>query len=1251
MCVRLLRVLALLASFASLTLAVSAQTTGGRLLGTVTDPSGAVVVGGNVTLINEDTGARSTAKTDDKGNYQFLTVPVGNYRVEVDQSGFKKSIRRPITVQINQVVTVNVAMALGSAGEQVEVTSEAPLVDTVSTQLGAVVNERSVVQLPLNQRDTYQFLQLQPGVQSQQGADLFYGSDRAGVVSVNGGRGRSNNFSVNGGDANDQFVNLPAVQPSPDSIQEFRVITNTFDAEYGRNSGAVVNVVTKSGTNNFHGNVYEFLRNRSLNARGYFDTVKPTFIQNQFGGTFGGPILKDRTFFFGSYEGRRIRRGTPGDTVSVPDAAERTGDFSAFPAFQGTLTDQTVADVLSSRAGCTAAIRAAGGQAPAAGLAWSDVFPGNRIPSACFDATANSLMQQFVPLPNSGNFFQAVPTGRIRGDQWTLRLDHKLTEHQQLSGYYYFNDDDTFQPFAFFQAGGSNLPGFGSNIGERFQQYNISHTWTINNSTVNEFRFAYMREGQRTFQHPERTSSVHDVCNGISPDLCFNDPVNPRLGIQPNLGPSKEGVPFISVSGGFTIGNNFEGELPQVGNSFQWADNLSKVVGSHTLKFGADVRRMRFDQTLYYNINGYFSYYGGGPNDLGLHDTGENQNLFPNYLLGLPDSYSQGSAQNENVRSTALYLFAQDSWKIRPSLTVNYGLRWELNTPLADIGRHIQTFRPGQPTTIYPCQLGADNPLVQDYGSTDCTPTGPANAVNPLGLVVAGDKGIPTGLTATYYKAFAPRIGLAYSPSFDKGFLGKLFGKNGKSSIRGGWGMFYNPMEQLVLEQFSAQPPFGGSSYFSNTFFNTPFLGQDGTVNPNPFNGILDPPRGSAVDWSMFRPILLYGQFGPNLRTQYSAQYNFSIQRELASDVVFQIGYVGSQGHRLLASYDVNYGNPQTCLDLQAVSDYYTAKGNSDLASTFACGPFFADSAWSLPAGSIPAGFSIHMPYGSVPIVQGGANSPAVTLVGLRKNSSPFCEPTTGQGCPTDGVPVFSSVFAEDTVANSSYNSLQMSVEKRFSHGLQLQGAYTFAKSLDWASSFEDMLNPLCHSCSRSLSQFSSRHRFVLSYYWEPPVPKYSGAKGKLFNGWAISGITQFQSGFPIRLASSDDNELMNSFFFYAPGLPDQVAPFKTMDPRKNEGNLYFDPSSFQPQALGTLGTARRTVCCGPGVNNWDISFQKRTNITENTYTEFRAEFFNVWNHTQFFNPDGNISDGADFGRVKRARDPRLLQFALKLYF
>jgi hypothetical protein len=1230
---------------------VFAQSTAGRIVGRVADPSGAVLSNVKVTVVNEATGATREAVTNDSGDYTMIEVPPGSYRVEFEERGFKKNVQKNVIIQVNQVVTLNSTMQLGGTQEVVEVTAEAPLVETTSTQMGAVVNQRAVSQLPLNARDTYQLLQLQPGVQSQTGSDLFYGSDNAGVVSVNGGRGRSNNFSVNGGDANDQFANLPAVQPTPDSIEEFRVLTNTFDAEYGRNSGAVVNVVTKSGTNTFHGNVYEFFRNKVLNASGPLDSEKPDFKQNQFGGTFGGPIKKDRTFFFASYEGRRIRQGISSDSILVPTAGERAGDFSGQDPFSGVLSDQTVADQLNARNGgaCATAVAAAGGVPIAPGANFSDIFQGNQIPAACMDPTSVDLMNQFVPAANrpDGTFQTVSGIHRDRTDQFTVKFDHRITEKQNFSAYYYFNDSTLYDPYSRFQAGGATTLGFGANTQERYQQYNLTHNWTLSNNVVNEAHFTYFREAQGNFLHPQRTGLVQDSCATVPADACFNDgTANNDTGIHPRLGANREGVPFVDVSGLFSYGNNFEGEIPQVGNSFQWSDSLSWVKGTHTMKFGGDVRRMRFDQTLYYNVNGLYSYYGGSANDVGSDD------LMPNYLLGLPDSFSQGSAQVENVRSSIFALFAQDSWKIKKNITLNYGLRWELFTPLTDISQHVQSFRPGQVSTIYPCQFTDPvmTTIFQNAGvaNPDCANTG----VTPTGLVVPGDKGVPAGLTSTYYKTFAPRLGLAWSP-----------GDSGKTSIRMGWGLFYNPMEQLVLEQFSAEPPFGGSNIINAPLFNTPYEQQDGTQKPNPFNGILNPTRGQPVDWALYRPILLYGQFQPHLRTQYSTQYNLNIQRELTKDLVLQVGYVGSQGHRLLASHDVNYGNSQTCIDLNSV------------LGDGSCGQFYADSAFTIPAGTtLPVPF--HLPYsanggGPTVIPQGTTLSNDLQLVGLRRYSSPNCDPLTGTGCPQDGTPVFSSIFAEDTIANSNYNSLQVSLEKRFSHGLQAEMAYTFSKSFDQASSFEGELNPLDPRGTYSLSQFDARHRLVLSYIWQLPIPKYSGVAGKLLSDWDVSGIYTYQSGFPIRITSSADNELMYSAFFEYPGEPNQLAPFRKVD-RKASGGYWFDPNSFtenasddtqspcsagasfncyDPGLFGQIGNARRTICCGPPVNNIDFAVHKVLPVGEGKRFEFRAEFFNLLNHAQFNNPDGNTTDGSDFGRLLRAKAPRQIQMALKFYF
>ena len=1240
----------------------SAQSTGGRIRGTVSDPSAAAVAAAKVTLINEATNAMRDAETGANGEYVFIEVPVGTYEIDVNQQGFKKYVRKGVGLDLNEVISVDIVLQLGTSAETVEVTGQPPVVDTSSTQLGAVVNERASTQLPLNQRDVYQLLQLQPGVQSQLGNDLFYGSNKAGVVTVNGGRGRSNNYSVNGGDGNDLFVNLPAVQPSPDSIEEFRVITNNFDAEYGRNSGAVVNVVTKSGTNDLHGSFYEFFRNDVLNAHQFSFTPSPKtpFKQNQFGGTLGGPIKKDKTFVFGSYEGRRIINGEVSEPVPVPTAAEvNNGDFSSGSTFSGTLTDNTVATILQNRPGCASGVAAEGGAPIAAGTAYSAIFPGNKIPTGCFDPVAVSLLQYLPGAGGSASTILTVPENRDRGDQFQIRVDHSLTNNQKLSVYYYFDDDNAQDPFARFQSSRNSLGNFPSVNATRSQQINASHTSTIGSKAVNELRFTYFREGQQKFNTPTRTNAITASCGtGAPASFCFtgtsdtalvNDAgtplgTSPDYGIHTGLGSKYEGVPFVYISGPGYFGNSPAGQLPQTGNTFQFADNYSRIVGNHSLKFGGDTRYQKFDQFLIFDINGDFTFASSvsapSGNDVGF------DNAFPNYFLGLPTSYLQGSPQHELVRSKSLYLFAQDSWKIKPNVTLNYGVRWELNTPMVDAGKKVQAFRAGEPSTIYPGVAGND-----------------AAGVTPLGIVFPGDKGVPNALTSTYYKAFAPRLGLNWSPGPHEGWLAKLTGGPGKSSVSMGYGIFYNPIEQLVLEQFSAEPPFGGSESITNPLLETPFVDQSGGVHPNPFTGVLNPPRGQPLDWSHFLGTTYFGDFQPHMRSQYSDQYNLTIKRELPGDILLQVGYVGSQGHRLLAIYEVNETNPKTCLEISAIP------GSS-------CGPFGEDSVYSFmlqPNQSIdlpyynPAGASgtgpnvpclpVNTPAGCHYTNTTGAPVP-ITLSGLRFYSSPFCNPLSGAGCPS--TPPIVGIFAEDTVAHSNYNSLQALFEKRFSHGLQFQASYTWSKTMDNASSFEDALNPFNFNATYGLSKYDARHRFVFNFVWDLPVPKYSGFKGKLLDGWEMSGIETLQTGFPIRITSQADNELLDSTFnFEAPGEPNLVAPFHTQDIRKN-GGLAFNPALFDNNIqsasdptgvpLGTIGNAPRAICCGPGIYNTDMSFSKSTPFGERLSMEFRGDIFNIWNHAQFTSVDGNIGD-TTFGQVLHVRDPRLVQFALKFRF
>jgi len=1284
--------------------AASGQTNG-SIRGIVNDPSGAVVPGATVTATLNGTDSHRSAISDKDGAFDIPELAVGTYDVTAEAPGFKKFVNKAVVVSIGHVNFITVTFQVGAANDTVTVESNAMQVETTSTQLGNVMTDQSIRELPLNSRNAYALLQLQPGVQSQLGADLFAGSSNPGVVSVNGGRGRSNNYMVNGGDGNDIFVNGPAIQPSPDAIEEFRVLTNTFDAEYGRNSGSVVNVVTKSGTNTLHGDFYDFLRNDALNTRGYFDNSIAPYKQNQFGATLGGPIKKDKTFIFGSYEGNRLIQGISTGTVLLPTSAEAGGDFSegntlctpppntpplgGVQCFSGTVADKTFADLLNNRPGCSAAVLAQSGQAISAGSSYGAIFKNattgapNQIPTQCFDPTALALYNNNIAPLGTGSY-SAVPASNVDNNQFTVRFDQRITGSQQFSAYYYFENDASTQPISSFQGAGGNIPGFGALFGTRVQQWNLSHTWTINSTSVNEFRFNYFREGQQTNNHPVHTlASVQDSCGpAVAPANCFSDPNNIPAGITTDL-PGRVGVPYVNVSGGFAMGNNFEGELPQTGNTFQWTDNFTKIFGKHTTKFGVDVRRQRFDQFLYFDVSGEYTVTSQNTADEIASDGSFPS--YPNYFLGAPTSYTQGAAQREDLRNTALYLFAEDSYKLKPNLTLNYGLRWELNTPYYDTGNRLQTFRPGQATTQYPCWLSAANAAPLGLTAGDCgqDTTNGNNAVFPLGLVFPGDKGVPRGLTSTYYKGFAPRIGLAWSPDATDGWLAKLTGGPGNTSIRVGFGLFYNPIEQLVLEQFSAEPPFGGSSFVSDPQFNLPYLSQGGTQTPNPFGGVINQtptnpcavdPNGppGCVDWSNFRSSIYFGEFQPNLKSQYAEQYNLTIERQLTKDMLLRVSYVGTQAHHLLASYDINYGHAETCLGLNGLPAGSVLTAPVALNGTpTSCGPFGSDSEYFVQPGTVIPAYSaapgtppttcsgLTLPYnaaGSTCIPAGTTIGPnGVTLVGLRKYSSPNCQPLTSIGCPSDGVAVFSNIFAEDTIANSNYNGLQISVEKNYSHGLLFQASYTFSKAIDQGASFENELNPLNFDGTRGLSLLDAKNRFVFSPVWDLPIPKYEGVKGKLANGWGASAIITYQSGFPIRVQDQNDSELESSLFFEGANTPSVSGPITFMSPKNgpsnNNPNHQYVVGNFSDSNPGTFGNVPHALCCGAPINNTDLVISKKTPINERWNTEFRAEFYNAWNHTQFNNPDGNFTDST-FGQVLKVREsPRVMQFGLKFLF
>jgi hypothetical protein len=1124
--------------------------TTGSIRGTVADPTGALIGKAHVVVTNEGTNETRSADTDVSGAFQFLLLPTGTYTLRVEHTGFKSYILRSIHLTVNQVATFNVSLQVGQAVAKVEVVANAAQVDTATTQVGTVIDTKPIMDLPLNGRDLYQLIALLPGITVPGNADannpalwITTGPKPPLVFSSGGGRLVMNNFMVDGADSNGTFANQPVIDLIPDATEEFRVITNTFNAEYGRNAGSVVNIITKPGTNQWHGDVFEFLRNDVLNASKYLEPQKKSYKLNQFGGTLGGPIHKDKTFVFGSFQASRERKGADTTQQTVFTDTERNGDFSDRETdFTGALTDPLCFPIDGTNPTCWPA-----------GTPYSTIFPGAVIPTSSFDPVAQNILTNLIPLPNriprpSAPFnFSSSPVQPNDYYQWSLKVDHQLNSKHKLAGRYFF-DDNTVTYFGMIP---QDLPGFPGTSKTRSQQINLAETWVKSLSTLNEVRISYVRVAMGQESTPLHTGSPASF--GFT-------------GITPGPPASLQSLPVIDILGGpyFQSHGSGSGGGSDFQNVYQVQDNFSKSSGRHAFKFGADVRWIQYTQQLPYDFDGDFLFGGGGYNTTG--------DPFADFVLGLPDSYSQGSAHTQYLRSKQFGVYGQDTWRIRPSLTLNYGLRWELNTPYVDLNNQLNVYRfpagPGQPapqSVIFPTA--------------------------PPGLLFPGDPGVPRGLTQTYYKSFAPRIGLAYSP----GWLGP-----NKLVIKSAYGIFYNPIEQYVLLEFNGEPPFGGSTVLYNPGFATPFVGQDGTVYPNPFPFVVAQP-GQAIDFGQYYPILLYGDFQPNQRSQYMEQYNLMAEYQLGASMVLRAGYVGSQGHRLLATYDINPGNPALCLQLASAG----------------CGPWGEDYTYQALSGQ--------------------------TYYGTRP---------AGPISNANGAEDFSSIFAIQPVASSSYNSAQIHLERKASD-LQFLASYTFSKSLDNSSGFQNLLNPFCFKCDRGLSAFDARQRFVFSYTYELPLKRFvSGGVGKkLLDGWDIAGIYTYQTGVPVHLMdSSSDNSLTGSYDFEPADRPDVVGPIQILDPHKS-GLFFFNPNAFTTEPLGQFGNARHNMFAGPPVNNWDFIVIKRVVLKERYNFEFRSEFFNLLNHTQFYNPNGDIGAGAQFGVINLARDPRYVQFGAKLSF
>ena len=931
-----------------------------------------------------------------------------------------------------------------------------------------------------------------------------------------------------------------SIIPDLDSIEEFRVLTSNFDPEYGNYNGGIVTVVSKAGSNAFHGDAFEFFRNTSLDARGYFDPTRSAFNQNQLGGTIGGTVRRDKIFFFTDYQKTQMTQGISTGNISVPTLAQRKGNFNDLT---GSVSGPYLASLLTR----------ALGRSVHAGDTYAKVFPDGNIPQSVWAAPAKQLLQ-YIPSPNSGpdQFSTSAFSQTVRDDKGSIRIDGN-SRLGQMSAYYFVDDYDLNNPYPGSVAGAS-IPGFDALFVGRAQLLSVGATKPIGANTVNELHLGFLRNANIIGQ-PRGGLGVSLASQGFSsgPDGIY---------VQAPQFEGVENITFPTFVMGVPITN-----LTQVNNTYYLSDGLSRIVGSHTLKLGIQFHLDQINEHPNATFNGTFNINGT--------ETGD---PYADLLLGTPSNYTQSSGQPFYLRNRYVGVYAQDSWRLNSSLTVNAGVRWDVIMPWWEKYNQLQTYIAGAQSTLYPKA--------------------------PPGLVVAGDPGVPRTLAPTRSKNFAPRIGFAYTPRFERGLFSSIFGGSGQSSIRASYGIFYTAFPGLATGIMYSVPPFG-FNYLSPgpPLLATPFItaatGVDnGQRFPFPFPShtvsVTNP--DTSVNWSNFLPLAADPFFDHNNRVAYTESYMLSIQRQISRDTLLTVSYVGNQGHHILALVSANPGSPALCLSLSG------------------CGPFGEDSPYTNEAGEAVQGTRV------------------------------------GQG------PNYGENTADRSIANSTYNALETTLRYQH-HGSQFLLSYTYAKSIDQGSNLGEQLNPIDPRQSRAISAWDMKHAFVGSYTIALPIATILRRSNRLTEQWSLSGATRFTTGFPVTLFDNTDNSLLgtlgngaNNFLLdtprYVPG------PLKINKDGRN-GRPAFNTSLFPEEILGQLGNAKRRNLYGPGIENFDLTLQKSLHIAEAKSIEFRVEAFNAFNHAQFYGPasvDGQREDPS-FGKIDSAAAPRLIQIAAKFSF
>lgn len=1093
---------------AALLFAVAAwgQGSTGTITGTVTDPSGGVVAGATVTATNTGTGTEKKTVTDNSGSYSFVDLPPGMYTITSEAVGFRKTTLSAQRLIVASNLRLDVALEVGAVTESVTVDAASPQVNAEDAQLGRSITD--IPSLPLlstnGGRNALSLVGIQPGVTTNGGAQSPGAA--VGPFEVNGQRSQANNFVLDGADANDLAINIPdAVDViSPNALGEFRVVTGPMKAEYGRNSGAVVESTIKSGSNSFHGQATEILRNKVLNANNFFQNAarnpRPPFSLNDFDANLGGPMIKNKTFFFASYLGfRRVFGVTNSGTV---------------------FTDQERAAILA-----------------------------NGVPAA------KAIVNITPRAADGGDTLFSAPKDSLNRDQGVLKIDHRFSNRNNFSVSYFTERSTENTPFAF---QGPTIPGFGELDFVTYHNVSLQDTHTVSPNLVNQAVAAFHRRDQPGVFPANHTSPASLGFTGIIPD-----------------DPAAVGPPYISINS-ITIGNTYQGPQARRDNTWQYADSISWIRGRHTMKFGVDYRAFEQNQIFDFINNGYLGVSGdatnggviqmipglsGDPNAAAINDFAQG------YVFGF---YDQSNANKQGLRDKFFSAYAQDDFKIARNFTMNIGLRYDYGAPIIEIRDRVNTFRAGQQSAVFPTA--------------------------PVGLVFPGDKGLSRSTYSRDRNNFGPRFGFAWDPT----------GK-GKLSIRSGFGLFYNVPESELALQFLGSAPYGTQVVaFGVTDMTHPYQTSSNPLAQNPFPFKVAKP-GDKFDFTSVAPVGITFM-DPNFATPYAFQYDFQVQYQIGRNWLGDAAYVGSQGRKLENRRDINPGlyTPTATVVDDVNRGVYNINNPQDAA-------------------------------------YGGA--------------------------------VFGGITAQLTDATSSYNSLQLSLEKRISHGLTLTNAYTWAHCIDTGSGLRVNSNPFSAKYDRGNCDTDVRHRYVGSVVYELPFfREQHGFLGHLLGGFNVATVVLLQSGLPFDILDGGDRSLTGA----GDDRPDYIGgKVKFVDPRSNAFgrlNSYYDgtgggtrDAAANPyfhrvgsggsaaKGAGRYGNLGRNVFHGPGILNTDLSVSKSTRITERQSLVFRAEAFNFFNHTQFFNP-GN-SGGVDsinsptFGRVTLARDPRLVQLSLHYMF